>query len=122
MLSTPNRTKRPLAELCPYHIRVLNLPELDSLLRQFFSKVELYGEYSSNQTMKLYRNVIVQGLLRLMALLHLKVLVPLFLKKLQRMIEKLFTGRTLDEAVRTEFQISKLNPEEADNIIAVCYK
>lgn len=122
ILSSPNPEKVPLARLHPHHVKVLNVAELNSLLRKVFREVEIYGQQSSASAMRLYRFPVIQGIFRVMAFLGVKILVPLFLKKIQRGIEKLTTKSSLDEVNNEEFTISKDTAHEADGLIAVCLK
>lgn len=117
LLSTPNKEVYPQAGVNPFHVKEYSLGEFRRALEEVFGNVEMYGQTCRLAARKLYQHPAARFVYRVKRLLRLPRLLPMWLRSA---VERVITGKTIQEAKVEDFEISQQRVEEAEVFIAVC--
>lgn len=122
LISTPNGVCSS-----PYHLRGYNYTEFLSILKDYFGRVNIFGQYKSKKAVEAISDFMKsqkarEDLVRKDILGLRKILPPVWKEKIWKYFGGLF-GRASQEILQTQdFQINQKAVEKSDYLIAICLK
>lgn len=116
ILSTPNASFSQ-DRFNPYHFDEFSLEKFGSILRSHFNDVEMYGQSVNLKAASIYQSSLGIFMNKVKKMFGIQFV---FTKKTKRLIERLLTGKSLDDARPKDFSISQEKIEKCPVFVGVC--
>lgn len=119
IVSTPNRETYPMAGLNPYHVKEYTLTEFKECLSPHFRIEAILGQSCKAESRQLYSSLPAKVVIKIKRAFGIKNLFP---EKMKSAIEKMITGKSIQDVKTEDFEISEQNLANGEYFIAVVTK
>ncbi len=120
VVSTPNRRPdSPVPPLNPNHVKEFSSEEFEALLQDFFSKVELFGQWRGEKALQVMHGTPLKQRLRKFDPFGLRNLLPV---SLYHFLLRLIRAPVAEDLQTQDYEIRREKYETANYLLAICTK